>query len=779
MINKHIEFDKIKKIIESECHSVLGKKIVTNLNPLTDKHEIEKRLVLADEAQILLRKNISFNFTRLSNITLLLKKFHHENYNFEEFTQIFYNLYTANNVHIDEEYQELAPNLYAKISSIVYLNKLASRYQQIFDAEGAVKDNASSRLAAIRRRKRSVRKDIVGFLKKRVEKLHNEQKSFDNIVTQRDGRFMIPVKEGSATFIKGIVHGRSASKASVYLEPTEIIQQNNELDILSSDEKQEIKRIFVDYTQEILAYKEQILKNDRILKILDFYFAVGRFANRLQANIPKITEELRINLISARHPLLIESFGSVKKVIPFSLNLGDEFKLLVVSGPNTGGKTVTLKSVGLLSVMALSGLPIPADSESVIGIYHSFFADIGDQQSLENSLSTFSSHIKNINEMIQKGDEKSLVLIDEIGAATDPEQGSALAQAVLEKLTEKNVNGVITTHYTALKIFAEKHDNCINASMQFDPELHTPTYNLKLGLPGNSFAIEVARNLGFDEKLIARAQELSGNQNVELTELLTKMSEEKKSLAKEKYRYELNNALLKQKIAEQQRKIDELEASKKEVKKKAIHDAREYLTQLQKELNFEIEAIRKKEKENRKEKFAKSLEKVNKLNRDLGKKVLDLEGKQDKPIENPEIGQKVWVKTFDAEGEIVQINAQSVKIDMDGIFFTAKLKDIYPLKNKKDKKQILQGTHVERRDFRTELKILGYIFDEAKPEIDKFIDDAVINGIQSIRIVHGKGTGALRSKVRQYLRKNRKVNSFRSAEANVGGDGVTVIDLKI
>ena len=779
MIFKDIEFDKVKKIISLECHSVLGSELTESLSPLKNKAEIEQRLILAEESQILLREGISYNFTELTDISKLLLKFHYENYNYEEFTQIYYNLNIANQVRLDENYQELAPQLFKKISAIKYLEKLTERYQQIFDADGNVKDNASTKLAQVRRRKRSLRKNIVGVMNKRADQLYTEHKSYDNIVTQRDGRYMIPVKEGAVTFEKGIVHGRSASRASVYLEPAEIVQQNNELDILSSDEKLEIKRIFVDYSQTILVHKEQILANDKILKILDYYFAVGRFSNRMAANIPKITDELKINLIQARHPLLIEAFGSVKKVIPFSLNLGDDFKLLVISGPNTGGKTVTLKSVGLLTIMTLSGLPIPADKESEIGIYHSFFADIGDQQSLEDSLSTFSSHIKNINEMIQTGDEKSLILIDEIGAATDPEQGSALAQAVLEKLTSLQMNGVITTHYTALKVFAEQHDNCINASMQFDPELHTPTYSFKLGLPGNSFAIEVARNLGFDAELISRARALTGSQNVELTELITKMSEEKKALAKQKYRYELNNALLKLKIAEQQRKIDELEDSKKSVRQKSLKDARDYLTQLQKELNNEISSIKQIDKKQRKEKFTQSLNRVNQLNRELGQKASALAGKEESQIEDPQIGQRVWVNNFDAEGEIVQINANSAKIDMDGIFFTVDQRNLFEPRSKKQKKNALQSNHVGGREFRTELKLLGFIFDEARPEIDKFIDDAVINSLQNIRVVHGKGTGALRSKVRQYLRKNKKVDSFQSAEPNVGGDGVTVVSLKI
>lgn len=780
MINifKHIEFDKIKTILQRECHSEMGSKIAESLVPLQDRNMIINLLELADQAKTLISKGISYNFEDLSDLVELLFNFRYENYNYQEFTTIYKNITTANRVRLDAEFEEISPDIYQRITRLNYFTDLTERYQQIFDPEGNVKDNASPKLNQLRSRKRRVRKDIVSFLGKRADQLHSESKSFDTIVTKREGRFMIPVKEGAATFIKGIVHGRSASKASVYMEPAEVVQQNNELHILGSDEKQEIKRIFVEYTACILAEKGAINDNSKILQELDYNFAVGRFSLRIGGHVPQICSELEIKLFEARHPILIESFKSIKKVIPFSLELGIDFKLLIISGPNTGGKTVTLKSIGLLTIMALSGLPISASAESKIGLFHSFFADIGDQQSLEDSLSTFSSHIKNINQMITKGDTKSLVLIDEIGAATDPEQGSALAQAVLEKLTVNDVTGVITTHYTALKIFAEKHKNCINASMQFDPDLHTPTYNFKLGLPGNSFAIEVAANLGFNRELIDRARELSGNQNVELTDLLTKMSEEKKELAKQKYKYELNNALLRQKVAEQQRKVDELEQSKKDVRKKSMKDAREYLTQLQKELNNEISSIQKDEREKRKEKFQKSLSKVNNLNRELGQKVFAMNNRSQTWIENPEIGQRVWVKSFDAIGEIIQISAKNAKIDMDGIFFTVDLKDLYYPKAKAENREIIQSSGVSSADYRTELKILGMIFEESRPEIDKFIDDALINGLDNIRIVHGKGTGALRSKVRQYLRKTKKVDSFRAADNQAGGDGVTVVSLK-
>ncbi|MCK4653673.1 MAG: Smr/MutS family protein, partial [Candidatus Cloacimonetes bacterium] len=478
-----------------------------------------------------------------------------------------------------------------------------------------------------------------------------------------------------------------------------------------------------------------------------------------------------MNLINARHPLLLETMDNFDDVIPFNLELGSDFKLLLISGPNTGGKTVTLKSVGLLTLMALSGLPIPANSESSIGIFRDVFADIGDNQSLENALSTFSSHIKNIKEMVKSGDINSLILIDEIGAATDPEQGSALAQAILEKLTERNVLGVITTHYTALKIFAEQHENCINAAMQFDPGKHLPTYQFKLGLPGNSFAIEVASQLGMDEILIDRAKELTGNQNVELTDLLKRMTEEKMELSRQNYQSQLKTALLNKKISEHQNKIEQLEKETKKIRKNSIKEARDFLITLQKELNEEISNIKKLNKEKRKNLLEKSLQKITEINREFTEEEEELLEVKRSPVKIPKIGQTVWIKEVEMEGEIIEISNNSIKVDMNGIFLTTSKDNLYQV-TKAGKKPIKSKViSVPKKDIKLELKILGYRFDEALPEIEAFIDNAVMNGLSSVRIVHGKGTGALRSKVRQYLKNNKKAVDFFTPPPSAGGDG--------
>ncbi len=774
---QQLEYTKIKAILAAECHSGLGRELAAELHPLSCRKSIQDKLALNSEIQNLLKTGLSFDLTRISQIAELINSKKHQVYSYEEFRQIYFNLQAANQIKCPDENQEDNPEFMQLISKLVKLPELERRFREIFDAEGLVLDTASPELAVIRKRKRKLRQNITSLLNAKLAEFESKNYVHDKIVTQRDGRFVIPLKESSATFVPGIMHGRSGSKNSVYLEPQEAVSVNNQIDLANSEEKQEIFRIFKAYTDQLREYRQDLCQNTKILQQIDFHFAAGRFANYISATKPDIVEKPIISLKNARHPLLIHSYKSIEKVIPFNLDLGLDFKLLLISGPNTGGKTVTLKTVGLLTLMALSGLPIPAAFDSRIGIFHQVFADIGDNQSLENALSTFSSHIGNIDEMVKKGNENSLILIDEIGAATDPEQGSALAQAILEELAKLSCIGIITTHYTALKIFAEQHPNCLNAAMQFDSENHIPTYSFRLGLPGNSFAIEVASRLGMQENLIERAKELAGNQSVEMTDLLTKMSKEKQAISRQLYEYELKTALLNRKISEHQEQIDELEENSKIIKRRSLREARDYLTTMQKELNSEIETIKKSDKKERKELLDKMLNDINQQNLKLKQQEDDLQDIQRKPLLEPKTGMQVWIKDMETEAEIVEINENNVKVDIGGIFFTTSRDNLYHFSAKPNKVRS-QQISLPRPDVKMELKILGNTFEEALPKIETFIDNAVLCGLERLRIVHGKGTGALRAKVRQFLRRKKKVADFFSPPPEAGGDGVTVVILE-
>jgi DNA mismatch repair protein MutS2 len=769
---EQLEFPKFKRILASYCHSALGKDLASELAPLGSVDEINKRAALISEMQEFLQR-MDFSFFNLENIESLLFHFEHQTYDFDEFKKIVISIQISNSICSDIEKTSDFPLLKEILEKLTPFPDIEQRFHRIFDADGSVLDSASSTLRSIRAKKISLRRSIMKTLQDNLDQFAQQKYLQESIVTQRDGRFVIPIKEGSAAFVKGIVHGRSSSKASVYMEPENVVKLNNSMEMTNSEEKQELFRIMREFTIEILNYKKELYQNQNQMAFLDFHLAAARWANKVRAVIPTISNEIKINLRQARHPLLIETLGSLEKVVPFDIALGEDFKMLVISGPNTGGKTVTLKTIGLLCLIALSGLPIPADESSSIYPFEHIFADIGDQQSLENALSTFSSHIKSISQMTGFGTEKSLVLIDEIGAATDPEQGSALAQAILEDMTEKKMLGVITTHYIALKLFAENHPNCRNAAMHFDPQEHVPTYHFQLGLPGNSFAIEVASNLGFPQSLIQRAKILTGKQSIELTEILKKMNEEKIALSRQLYEYQLKTSLLNKKVSEYEDKIVKLEEEGSIIKKNSLKQARDFLIQMQNELNSELKEIKKRDKS--KKEVEQTVQRVQQKYKEISSDLQDLKKERLESVESPQIGQKVWLAELETEGEIIEITNETVKLDLDGMFFSTSWDKIYQVdsKNQKKKKTFKTASSFQM-PAKMELNIIGYRFEDALPLLEKFIDAASYHGLEKIRIVHGKGTGALRSKVRRYLKQRKYVKDFYTPPDEVGGDGVTI-----
>ena len=511
---------------------------------------------------------------------------------------------------------------------------------------------------------------------------------------------------------------------------------------------------------------------------LDFRSPCARLFRFLKAEVPRIVEQPVLKLRSARHPLLILRLGRPAEVVPFDLELGQEAAIVLLSGPNTGGKTVLMKAAGLLTLMALSGLPIPADADSEIGLFSQVFADIGDDQSIENALSTFSSHVSKIGRMLAQADANSLVLIDEIGAATDPQQGSALAQAILERFTDLGCKAIVTTHYTALKIFAETHPACLNASMQFDLNSLTPTFRFAPGIPGDSFAIEVASSLGLLPELIDRAKTLSGSQNLEFTELLKKMQAEKKALGRASYEYQLKTRNLEAKLKELEGREGALEAELKQRKQKFIKELQGELIAQQKLYQQEQDSLRKLDRDERKALSERKLHEISGRLQDI-REELAAAGTGNQPkARDPRPGDRVWLASFETEAILLEIRDGSASVDMNGISFRVPAESLYqaPDRPRDRDPQPLPTTHATYRAA-TELKLLGLTFDEARPLIDEFLDNATLAGLHSLRIVHGKGTGALRGKVRDYLQRKKTVLSLDTPVPAEGGSGVTLVKI--
>lgn len=784
-----LEFDKVRQIISENCHSESGKRKALHIDILPDREQIRYSLDIISEVQEILKKGYSFDFTKIISLEKILFHFEHRNYSFEEFRSIYYTVNIAiavnNTVEKEKEHLREYPCFKDICDRLISLPDIAGRYNEIFNPEGDILDSASPELKQIRRRQSSLRKSILNNLEKKLSDRGLENIIQDKIITQREGRYVIPVKEGGTSTVSGIIHGYSGSRATVFVEPSDVVNQNNELHSLKRDEEDEIYRIFCEFTDRIIIYRDDIHQNNKLLTELDFYFGCARQGNIFNSRKPKLSDKHAVKLINARHPLLIHSYKDIRKVIPFDLTLGEGKRILILSGPNTGGKTITLKTVGLLTLMTLCGIPVPADESSEIGFFENIFTDINDDQSIENSLSTFSSHIAKIKTMLRSGNERSLILIDEIGSATDPEQGSALAQAILEKLVSIGVIGVVTTHYTPLKIYAAKSDYCINAAMQFDPEKHQPTYYFEIGLPGNSFALEIATGLGLDKTVIDRAKELTGKKNVELTNLITSISNEKKEIDSLKYDLQLKDRLLSKKIKDYDKIISDISSREKEIRAKTIAEAKDFLTNLQKKLNQELETVVKAEKREKKGKTKEVMTIVAQKSKELAEQEISNQPQTLIPVGKLTPGDAVWVNEFSGTGIVKSIDKDKVTVDINNLFFTTTKERLF-IPSDKDAVNARNGTISGRNtrkgyqpeQIQTELKLLGMTYDESLPLMEKFLDNGYNAGLERLRIVHGVGTGALRSKIRNRLKSLDYVADFYSPPQEMGGEGVTVVCFK-
>jgi DNA mismatch repair protein MutS2 len=773
-----LEYARLVEQVRLRCHSPLGRYRAEGLAPLQDKKAIEASLRLVSELQEVLERGLDKDFSELADLSELFTDAKHSLFAYEEFQQVYLCARLASGIADSAPAVSDLPHLKKLWDKVTPLPELCTRFIQVFDPEGEVLDSASPELSRIRKRNAALQRSIMKTMQGMLNDPSYEGYLQDKFITRRDDRFVLPIKESAGAYVPGIVQSQSGSRSTLFIEPQGVVPLNNELQLLKQEEKREIFNIFTAFTAMVGDRKQQLLANQEILSELDFRFACARLCRQLGAQVPRLVDRPALKLNQARHPLLILRLGRIPDVVPFDLELGEKAKIILLSGPNTGGKTVLMKSAGLLTLMALSGLPIPAGNDSEVGIFSRVFADIGDDQSIENALSTFSSHVSKIGRMLELADASSLVLIDEIGAATDPQQGSALAQAILERFTSIGCKAIVTTHYTALKIFAETHPDCLNASMQFDLKSLQPTYRFATGIPGDSFAIEVAASLGLEPGLIERARSLSGSQNLEFTELLKKMQAEKKALAKASYEYHLKTRNLEAKIGELESREEKLEEELRERKRKFIQELQNELISQQKLYQQEQDSLKKLEREERKSLSERKLHEISVKLRGIREELADSGVNGLQKARDPKPGDRVWLANFDAEATLLEIRDQSATVDMNGISFKTPLDTLYaaPQANVKQETVHVAKTHVTPKA-RFELKLLGLTFDEAQPLIDEFLDDAFLAGLHTLRIVHGKGTGALRGKVREYLKRRKQVISLETALPNEGGSGVTIVKI--
>lgn len=780
---KILEFHKIKEEVKKYTVTSAGKDLIDELKPYDNIYEAKEHLEETKEAlRLLVTKgappfegvyDVREGISRAEKGSSLMPG---------QLLRIAAMLRSARRFkdYVSHKEEEEAFRVIEDIcEGIVPLKKLEDEIFLAIEGEEEISDRASSTLYNIRRSL----KDKNSSVRDKVNSLIRRYSAYlqDTLYTMRGDRYVLPVRAEHKGAVPGLVHDQSSSGATLYIEPMSLVNLNNEIKELMLKEKAEIERILAELSSKVYENKVIVRNNANIIWELDFIFAKAKYASDSNCTAPVINDEGIIDIIEAKHPLIDR-----KIAVPMSMYLGREFTSLVITGPNTGGKTVTLKTVGLLHIMALSGLMIPAREHSIVSFFKEVFADIGDEQSIEQSLSTFSSHMTNIVNIIEKADEKSLILFDELGAGTDPTEGAALAVSILEHLRKRGCRIVATTHYSELKVYALKTTEVENASVEFDVETLRPTYRLLIGVPGKSNAFEISRRLGLPDFIIGDAKESIASETLKFEDLIQSLQD--KSIKAENYAREaealkLEAAKLKEKYEEKlyslnntrEKAIIEAQRDAKRILKEAKEDADKIIKDMREleKMGYGSDARQKLEEQRRKlkDKLENAEEKANRVKEEDGEELKTV--KEGQEVFVPSLNQKVIVLSKpDNKGE-VQVQAGIMKINV-------KLKDLRATKgsSKEEKKMAKREAKLNLRSVSSSVDLRGMDSTEAVYTTDKYLDDAYMAGLGEVSIIHGKGTGVLRNAINDMLKRHSHVKRYRLGEYGEGGTGVTVVELK-
>lgn len=670
------------------------------------------------------------------------------------------------------------PLLQQQAERIEGLRELETEIRRCVDENGDILDSASLELRQVRQEIRQVESRIREKLDQMTRSSTYQKMLMENIVTIRGDRFVIPVKQEYRSVFGGIVHDQSASGATLFIEPEVIVEMNNKLRELRLREEREVERILYVLTEQVSFAVEALIENTEALTELDFMFAKAQLAWSMKAICPRINDRGYVNMRKARHPLIPREV-----VVPVDVELGGEYQAIVVTGPNTGGKTVSLKTIGLLSLMTMAGLHIPAEEESEMTVFSSVFADIGDEQSIEQSLSTFSSHMTNIIQILAKMDDKSLVLFDELGAGTDPTEGAALAMSIIDHVIDSGARLVATTHYSELKAYAYDRPEVINASVEFDVQTLRPTYRLLIGVPGRSNAFAIARRLGLPEHIIDVARGSISEEDNQVESMIASLERNRKSAEADR----LAAKAAREEAEELRRRLEEERAQFAEEKNKRMERAEDearIAVQLAKE---EAETIIRELREMMAEGMEIKEHRLIDAKKRLGNAVLELEKeKVKKPAKavratQIKVGDEVMVTSFGQKGTVLEkVNNEEFLVQIGIMKMKVKRDDMHVQNSIQQKPQAAPYTSVKRRsdNIKMDLDLRGYNVEDSIREIDQFLDDALLAGLHSVSIIHGHGTGVLRKGVHEYLRNHRNVKSFRLGGQGEGGVGATIAELK-
>ncbi|WP_449621202.1 endonuclease MutS2 [Robertmurraya sp. Marseille-Q9965] len=779
---KVLEFDKIKEQVLEHASSLLGRTLVQELMPSTNLEEVVKRQEETDEASNILRLKGNVPLGGIFDIRQHIKRAEIGGMlSPQELMQISSTIHASRMIRkfvedlIEEDIQ--LPHLSELTNKIVVLAELEESIRNAVDDNGAVLDSASEVLRSLRNQLRAKEGKVRERLESMIRSSNAQKMLSDAIVTIRNDRFVIPVKQEYRGHYGGIIHDQSSSGQTLFIEPQSIVQLNNELQEIRVKEQQEIERILIELSGLVAGHTNELRTIVYVLAQVDFMFAKARYGKKIKASKPKMNDEGRISLVKARHPLI-----PTNVVVANDIYLGKDFSTIVITGPNTGGKTVTLKTVGLCTLMAQAGLQIPALDGSEMAVFGSVFADIGDEQSIEQSLSTFSSHMVNIVDILNEVDFKSLVLFDELGAGTDPQEGAALAISILDEVYKTGARVIATTHYPELKAYGYNREGVINASVEFDVETLSPTYKLLIGVPGRSNAFEISKRLGLKEGVIETARSHVSADTNQVESMIAALEENRRMAEREREEAhslmrdaEKLHADLQKQMAEYYNRKETLAEKAKEkaqlIIEKAKTEAEEIIRDLRK-MQFEKHAeVKEHELIEAKRRLEEAVPKTKQ-----SKKTAAIANQK----HNFKPGDEVKVLSFGQTGQLIKRSSDTEWHVQIGILkMKVEEKDLQFIKSEKVKETKPLAT-IKGKDFHVnlELDLRGERFEDALVRVEKYIDDALLAGYPRVSIIHGKGTGALRQGVQEYLRNHRSVKRIRFGDAGEGGTGVTVVEFK-
>lgn len=777
-----LEYNKILENLLIYSHTYIGKQKILSLEPSNNSSIVRNSLLETTQAVSLLQRNNTPPIAEIADIQVYIKMLESSNtLSAKALLDICNILNMSNelkdyfsNFANDSSYESLRKYFDSLYTNSSIINKIQN---SIIDSE-TIADNASSNLASIRRHIRQADQEIKNKLNNILHSSYSKYMQ-ENVVTIRNDRYVIPVKQEYRSHIKGFIHDISGSGSTVFIEPISVFEANNTINNLKVDEATEIEHILQNLSSLLFPYTKELVNNIEAIGILDFIFAKAKYSNSIHGITPDINNEKYINLIKARHPLI-----DYDKVVPISINIGKEYSLLIITGPNTGGKTVTLKTVGILTAMACSGLNIPVEEKSSIYVFDEIFTDIGDDQSIADSLSTFSSHIKNISTIVNKATSESLILVDELGSGTDPLEGANLAISILEYFKTKNILTLATTHYQELKKYALITEKVQNASVEFDIESLKPTYKLLIGIPGKSNAFAISEKLGLKKEIIAKAQSLLDKKDIDFETLLKSIYDNKLKIEKEKEQIDKNLnqiELLKNNLQRDDSKIREKEI---DIINNAKLEARRILLNAKEDATSMINKI-KQISENSTE-----LKELNTMRNTLNNSIknISISGNKELNItplseENIIIGNKVFVTTLGQNGIVISKISKSKEVQVQIGLIKTHINIKYLEKAKELKNDLTSNSKIssfgssvsKTKNINSEINVIGLSVDEAIPLIDKFLDDCFLAKLSTATIVHGKGSGKLRQGIHSFLKKNKYVKSFRIGTYGEGEMGVTIV----